>query len=213
MVGFFLAPLWRAFYAGFMLASWGALVGYSLMLDGSHFRAMGAEAERWTSQELRKMSGWWVLDAVEFADRDVDHVAGSNGLLLAAETKWTSRPLRITPERIEGLYCDGITQAENGAKRIERLLRSKGVLREVVPVLVLWGPGVPEMDGGYQRVGDVRVVVGKQADEWRDRLGRVPQSSQPTEGAREAIETYVRRFDEHRRLPLFGRVRAALGLV
>ena len=33
-----LSPLWRAFFAGVYITGYAALVGYSLMLDGSHFR-------------------------------------------------------------------------------------------------------------------------------------------------------------------------------
>ncbi len=111
-------PVAAVFFAGVYTASYFALVTYSLMLDGSHQRMMGAEAERWTSQALRKARGWWVLDAVEFADFDVDHVAVSAECILAVETKWTSRTVSIDSGGVHGLWGDGLGNARRGAKRI-----------------------------------------------------------------------------------------------
>jgi hypothetical protein len=205
-------PMWAAYFAGLYTAGWLAIIGYSLMMDGSHFRMMGAEAETWTSRELRKVRGLQVIDAVEFADRDVDHIAISASQILAVETKWSSRTVRIDEDGVHGLYGDGMWQAERGAKRIENLLRSRGVDHPVIPVLVLWGAEVPRLEGGYRRVGEVRVLIGKQAVEWRAKLAGVPQGSESSTGAREVIEEYMRGFDERRRLPVSARLRAWLGL-
>lgn len=187
----------RTFVAGVLVASYGWTVAYSLMLDGSHLRMMGAEAEKWTSAELRKTSGWTVVDAVEFAARDIDHVAVGPAHVLAVETKWTSRPVKVSERGLEGMWCDALHHAERAAERTRQLLSSQGLRSQVTPVLVLWGPGVPSIDGGYQRIGDVRVLVGKQAGEWRQRLDKLPGWSQSTAGVVPAIESYVARFEAH----------------
>jgi hypothetical protein len=203
----FLPPLGRAFFAGVYLTSWGALIAYSLMLDGSQLRLMGAEAEAWTSQALRKLKGWWVIDAVEFADWDIDHVAVSAARVLAVETKWTSRAVCIDQKGVHGLHCDGVAQAARGAKRVANLLASRGIDHPVTPVLIVWGPEVASIQGGYQRIGDVRVLTGKQANEWRDRLAPGLQGAESTAGVREVIEEYVRRFDAQRKPSALSRQR------
>jgi hypothetical protein len=137
-----LGPFARGYVAGLYSAAWIAIICFSLMLDGSHFRMMGAEAERWTAQELRKAERWWVKDSVEFADRDIDHVAISPSQILAVETKWTHKPVSINEQGVTGLYCDAVDQAARGAKRIGNLLASRGVHHPVTPVLVRWCSGV-----------------------------------------------------------------------
>ena len=191
--GWLSADAWRGFLAGAYVTAFVAFLVYSLTLDGSHLRRMGAEAERWTSDALAKVSGWWFIDAVEFRDRDVDHVGVGPGYVLAVETKWTSRPVRVTDRGVSGMWTDPVWQAQRSATRIRRFLCSRGVDvtdANVVPLLVLWGPGVPEIDNGYQRVGEVRVVVGKQAKQWRQRLALLGAGAPPA-GAREALEDYV----------------------
>ena len=192
-----LSPRWGAFLAGVYATAFVGLVGYSLMLDGSHFRMLGAEAERWTSSALRKANGWWVIDAVEFADRDIDHLAVGNRHVLAVETKWTSRSVTIDERGVQGMWTDPVRATEAAARRIRNLLASRGVDIDVIPVLVLWGRGVPRVEGGYRRVGHVRILVGAQAPEWRARLQALPAGA-PAADARRAVEEYVHAFD-HRR--------------
>jgi hypothetical protein len=189
----------NGFFVGVYVTLFGALVAYSLMLDGSHLRSMGAEAERWTSEELGKLDGWRVIDAVEFYDRDVDHVAVGPSTILAVETKWTSRPVQIGPDGVSGLWCDGAGQAAEGARRMRAFLRSHGLEHNVIPLLVLWGPGVPPIEGGCQWVRDVGVVVGKQAKMWRPRLAHLPHWSRSTTGAYEILKDYVHEFDRRKR--------------
>lgn len=204
------SPAGGGFLVGVLATTYVALVAHSLTLDGSHFRMMGAEAERWTSAALRKADGWRVLDRVEFADRDVDHVAVGPAHVLAVETKWTSRPVRITQQGVGGLWCDGVHHAGRAAERTRWLLASKGVDHPVLPVLVLWGPGVPEIPGGYQRIGEVRVLVGAQADQWRSRLDDLPRWSSSTREVLPALDGYVARFDRHQETGWRARLRGSL---
>ena len=193
-----LSPRWGSFLIGVYMTAYAGLVGYSLMVDGSHFRMLGAEAERWTSAALGKVKGWWVIDAVEFADRDIDHLAVGDRHVLAVETKWTSRPVTIDERGVRGMWCDGVHDAEIAARRARNLLRSRGVDIDVIPVLVLWGRDVPRIDGGYQRVGDVRVLIGRQASEWRPRL-RALSAGAASNDARCVIEEYVQGFERRRK--------------
>lgn len=173
---------------------------------------MGAEAERWTAGLLRKLGGWWSIDAVEFYDGDIDHLAVGPAHVLAVETKWTSRKIRVDDQGVHGLWCDALGQAQRSADRIERFLRTKGITQQVIPVLVLWGSGVPRLAGGYQRIGDVRVVAGAQAGEWRDRIGMLADATHDTVGVREAIEGYVNAYDARRRGVRRPFIRRVLGL-
>jgi Holliday junction resolvase len=201
----------RGLLVGLAVASFAYLVAYSLMLDGSHQRMAGADAERWTARELRKLDGWWVIDSVMFDRADVDHVAVGPNHVLAVETKWTSRPLRIDARRVDGMAIDPVAQTRKSQRKIQLFLKSEGLTQPVIPVLVLWGPGVPKIDGGYQRIDDVRVVVGLQAREWRSRLDQLPRWSSSTTGAREAFERYVDAYDARRSAEQPGRLRRLRG--
>src|SRR5205807_1263555 len=72
----------------------------------------------------------------------------------------------------------------SGAKDIERLLADGDVRTHVRPVLVLWGPDVPNFDAGWKSPNGVTVVSGRQAKLWRRRLkdGSFPEAD------RDAIE-------------------------
>src|SRR5437867_4655020 len=65
---------------------------FSTMLNvsGAPRYDMGAGAELWTSKELHRLGrAWRVIDGVEFADGDVDHVLIGPRGIFAVETKWT----------------------------------------------------------------------------------------------------------------------------
>lgn len=51
-------------------------VAYGLAVGGFTARSVGAEAERWTTIQLRKLpaGSWAVIDDIRFDDGNVDHV-------------------------------------------------------------------------------------------------------------------------------------------
>lgn len=94
----------RGFQLGATAASCVWVIATLLRLgDGGQNLRIGAAAERFTAEELRKLGpGWQVVDAVEFDGFDVDHVAIGPGGVLAVESKWTASPWDVDGDRLVG---------------------------------------------------------------------------------------------------------------
>ena len=98
---------------------------------------------------------------------NVDHVAVGPGRIYAIETKWTTG---------QGRFRDRFAQqAAKQAAQLETELSARGVDRQVVPLLVIWGNGVadalehkPELDQPSQ----TRIVAGSTATDWLVRMSR-----------------------------------------
>ncbi len=162
---------------GFIL---GLLVGMGLAFvpllvmqlkisTGIAARERGAEAERWTAEELDKLDPrlWKVFHDVPVRWGNVDHVAVGPGRVYAIETKWTTAKGRFRERSAQ--------QAAKQAARLAEELSSRGVYRQVVPLLVIWGNGVaealehkPELDEQSQ----TRIVAGATATDWLERMSK-----------------------------------------
>jgi hypothetical protein len=141
----------RSFRAGSALIGLLWFITWFLGQDETRPQRMGALAEQWSSQGLVKLKkvGWTVIDRVPFEAEDVDHVAISAGGVVAVETKFGSS--RNFAGRALERHLD---QAERGARKIRRFLKSKDIIVRVRPALVLWGPGRE----GLPRVAVVRGI-------------------------------------------------------
>jgi hypothetical protein len=166
---------------------------YPFVLNNSHARGLGGEAERFTSEELRKLDRrrWVVVDDVLFDRWNVDHVLIGPGLVYAVESKWRGNP--ITGPELE----EFVGQAVRGASKIRRLLRSRGVAIEVAPLLVLWGPGSPALEDLDDRRDDVLVLCGPEAKRWRPRVAATARGDRVDARATDVIRRYVERRDQH----------------
>lgn len=164
------------------------LMVYAFLAAGRtvHF-GMGAEAERWTTDALRKLgSPWRVIDDVSFSKGNVDHVLIGPSSVYALETKYMSS----ADDR--RLIAAG-RQASEGARRIQRLLRSEGVERDVVPVVVIWGRGRRRLGAPYQLRDGVRFVSGPDRSEWLDRLRRSADGEAADIEVYDALVDFVKR--------------------
>jgi hypothetical protein len=132
---------------------------------GFAHRGMGRDAEQWTAEELAKLDdrAWTVLHDVPLSRSNVDHVAIGPGRVYAIETKWTSYTDR---------YVDRCArQAERQAGKLAALMAERGAAREVVPLLVVWGPGVADALGQKPVLkGRTRVVAGAHSKVWLQRM-------------------------------------------
>lgn len=103
--------------------------------------------------------------------RDVDHVLVGPPGVWVVETKWSSRPWQLEPA--EDRVCAAVRQAAGNARslRLWGELRAAGV-REVHPVVMLWGVGTGELAvrHGALPVDGVTVVPGAAAASWRKGL-------------------------------------------
>jgi hypothetical protein len=183
-------------------ALWTAFIGivfYLMALSGAVLPRMGGSAEQWTAQALRKLGDrWTVLHDVEFFDSNVDHVAIGPDFVVAIETKWTSYPLDLD-DGLDDWAQRALEQAADNAQRIRLLLRSEGVDRRVVPLVVYWGPGASDLPDDVRRFGDVRIVAGPHRSSWVPRLTGSTRGTEPDEAAAQALTRYERRRADFRK--------------
>jgi len=150
-------------------------------------RELGAEAERWTADELDKLDPrqWKVFRDVPVRWGNVDHVAVGPGRVYAIETKFTTA---------KGRFREGF--AQQAAKQATRLseLSSQGVHRQVVPLLVIWGNGVadtlkhkPELDKSSR----TRILAGATATDWLERMSKAADRFTVDWSATRAVRTLV----------------------
>jgi hypothetical protein len=109
---------------------------------------------------------------VPFDGIDVDHVLISESGVFAVETKFTSVEWS---ERSAG-FRDALLVAHKRARTIRLYLQSRGHRVEVTPVLVLWGPGAPNLDGGYEFFDDVLACRGSSPKAWIAHLEGLPHT-------------------------------------
>lgn len=173
---------------GIGLASVPLLVTQLKISTGIAARERGADAERWTAEELDKLDPrqWKVFHDVPVRWGNVDHVAVGPGRVYAIETKWTTA---------KGRFREGFAQqAAKQATRLSEELSSQGVDRQVVPLLVIWGNGVadtlkhkPELDESSQ----TRIVAGTTATDWLERMSRAADRFTVDWPATRAVRTIV----------------------
>jgi hypothetical protein len=159
---------------GLVLGGIGALVIVSMVgmknpvLDGRF-------AEQWSLDGLRKVRGWGVVDNLPFEREDVDHVVVAPSAVLAVETKYHARALPGSTVETTRHRRD-LDAAERAAHKIRLLLRAEN-LRDaavVVPVLIVWGPGAPELPDGHRVDDGVHVIDGNHPELWME-LFSVPR--------------------------------------
>jgi hypothetical protein len=141
------------------------------LASGSHQRSLGVFGEAATAEAAcgiwYRLRGWRHIGGLYFQRHgDVDHaVIGPRGVY-AIETKWTTEQWDVVNGQLAGAYTDGVlSQARDSAERI-RLALNYGRERldvEVRPILFLWGPGAPTVQGGFQDIDGIRVVEGRWA--------------------------------------------------
>jgi hypothetical protein len=158
-------PATGSFVGGFALGLLPLFWMAWTVAGGLAHRGMGVDAERWTAAELAKLDSrvWTVFHDVPIDEGNVDHVVVGPGRVFAIETKWTS---------VGGKYvkkCAG--QAAWAAGKLAKGLRNRGVSREVVPLLVMWGPGVADELGKRPTMeGRTRVMAGAHSKVWLERM-------------------------------------------
>lgn len=167
-IGIGLMPmLWREFLIGRGIAT----------------REMGVIAEEWTAAELAKLdsSCWFVLHDLPGPHGNIDHVAIGPNRIHVVETKWTSAAGNRT-------YLQAAArQAEGNAQTIRTHLTAQGVVdREVLPILIVWGPGARDNAQEPYREGETTVLMGPHAKVWRARMQEADKGA-PDRVALEAV--------------------------
>lgn len=182
------------------VAALAAVVLLAALLAGKPSGRRSEDAEARTSKTLQRLDPeqWRIFDDLQFSGFDVDHVAIGPGGLLAIESRWAPSPWRIDATTIEGAIGRPLHQAQRNATWIRKVLRNKHVQIPVVPVLVIWGPGAPDLPRGSRRCGDVVVLNGAQDDEWRADLSAGRLSGQVLDDAADAVKAFIAERNKHR---------------
>lgn len=193
-------PFTRGLLLGVGLTSTAAfVVVWAMQVTGTSPTLMGAQAEQWTASELRPLQrqGWRVVHHVSLRAWDIDHVLLGPGGAFAVETKWSSNEWTIEPG--DPWVAQAVRQVTGNARdlRLWSPLRKAGI-REVQPVLILWGaglrcagaPAVPVVIDG------VVVVPGPAAAVWRRALPDDILTAEQVDAGWRVLDAQVRVRDE-----------------
>lgn len=140
-----------------------------------------------------------VLSNVPFQQVDVDHVVLTPTGCYAVEVKSLlghREPLDTT----WGL-AGKTRQTADGARKIRLLLHSKKIDIPVLPLLVLAGPGAPDLPGtGVDRDG-VRIVAYRETSTWLPRIAAQPATPNldidTARRAADALQTFTAQRHHH----------------
>lgn len=141
-----------AFVGGVMFCAWLFLLReFAQIRAHTFYRRVGVEAEEWTYSALHRLGDHWTI--YKNVDRDwgdIDHVAFGPTQILAVETKWqgTTRTDKATGRPY--IHAAALRQAQEHADHLKSLIEeAQGAT--IVPVIVLWGPSIPHVPGGWFR--------------------------------------------------------------
>lgn len=156
----------RGLTAGIMIGALGLFMMVFLVTTGIAQRQMGGAAEQWTAGLFEDLDRgrWFVAHDVSFESMNIDHVLVGPRRIYAVETKWTT--WRGNPKFLQGAQAC----AERGARKLQDLLKSRGLRREVWPLVVVWGPGTKDMRPQATWQQGVGLVAGFHADVWLPEL-------------------------------------------
>ena len=181
------SPLLGAFMVG-VIVGMIPMFGYLFVIgQGLAHRQMGPEAERWTAEELAKLDTqkWRVIHDVMLEGENVDHVAVGPGRVYAIESKWTTSDRRF----LRG----SAGQAERRASKLAEQLSARGVERNVIPLLVVWGPGIRDTwEPKATMEGKTRVVAGVFAEKWLEKMAHAADHIGLDFAAYKAVEDIAR---------------------
>jgi hypothetical protein len=196
-------PLWiRTFEIGiFLTAMVGAIAWVLHLTTGTHNRYLGKIGEEQTEEAVlgrrRRWNGWRVINGLYFRGHgDIDHVLVGPGGVFVFESKWTSVPWKVDKEGIIGTEGrDPLIQARHGALKIERMLRFGPERFDVTvhPVVILWGPGAPQMSQGWAEVDGVLIAEGRCRRKWIRQLNRSALQRPLVESVTRTLEAQLNR--------------------
>lgn len=113
-------------------------------------------------QALRSL-GWYVANDVRLPHAEIDFVAVGPAGVLAMQVQWTNRPDR---------RGHPAARARIGAQQLRKILARKELAVEVVPVVLAFGPGLTDDNGGVKVVDNVAILNGYAAAKWTAELDR-----------------------------------------
>jgi hypothetical protein len=141
--------------------------------SGTQNELVGALGEECTAGAVntwrRRRKGWLIVNGLRFGGHgDIDHVLIGPGGVYAIESKWTNVQWTISSGQLKGPFGNPISQAKRGAQKVRLAYAYTGNRVDVpaTPVLVIWGPGTPEIPGGHTTIDGVLVCQGRKQRKW-----------------------------------------------
>jgi hypothetical protein len=173
------------------------------VVDGSFHPRLGRLVERSIGTDLRRIPGiYGVISDVSFEHVNVDHVVLTPDGCLAIEVK-SSFSRRQDLAKVPDLVGK-VAQARDGAQRVQRLLRSRGVDLPVRPVLLFTGPGAPFMPPVVQYDG-VTITGFTDPSAWVAGAADYPLDLDTARCAADALLAYREKRTAYERSRLAGR--------
>jgi len=180
---------WQGFVVGLCAGPLAGGVAVLLtVLDGSLLRRIGRGVEADVGDELRRTHGvYGVVSSLMFERTDVDHVVLALDGVWVVEVKWVMTASSDL-DHLWGLQAH-LLQVQAATRKVRGLLRQVAPEVPVRALLVLSGPGVPDLAEGETRDG-VEIVPAMTHRGWaRWSAGR--EASWDLEAARPAARALV----------------------
>jgi hypothetical protein len=191
-----LAPAWLR---GYLIGGWVVFVGWQLWHDlvvesGSAAIDMGALAEVWTTNELKRLQrrGWEVMSHLVLRRWDIDHVAVGPGGLLVVQTKWRSGVVDLQELKEEA------SKLGKDAEDVRAMIRARLGVAPTTVALVVWGPGAwhdEPFSGGV--VDGVNVLRGRNLGELLSGLEDRGVSAADVDSSWQTLQKHVEKRDFH----------------
>jgi hypothetical protein len=192
---------WRQqFDVGFTVGCLGTLlVGCSafvfLIAEGSLLPRLARLHEQWACNVIESDEGVYAtVRNIEFDGFDVDCVVIARAGVFAFEVKslLAVKPSKRLLPTMKDHYAE---QARHAARKTRLLLKSKGIQIDVLPAVILIGPGVPESLPSYRKEADgVRWVTVRDCDKWLPELRKGELGADCAHLCEEALQDYVVAF-------------------
>lgn len=187
---------------GVLLSSWAwAIAMLVVRMSGTAATMMGAEAERWSSEQLRSLEkqGWRILDAVPLnaGEGDVDHIALGPPGVFAIETKWSGSDWFDSRQR--SFLARAIEAAKWRAERFRMKRTAFGLNDQPIhPVLVLWSDQISKLaeEDAIRARDGVTVVAGPWLRKWATSLGSMELTEERIAAAGSALERHQASQDD-----------------
>jgi hypothetical protein len=154
----------RGLFVGVAASALLGQIGYLVLaLSGTMSRGMGATAEMWSSSELRRLRrhGWWIVNGVALAGRDIDHVLVGPGGVVVVESKWSAEGWHLSPP--DQRLGAAVDQVVANARSLRLWTPVRSVRPPVASVLLLWGgsrAGSAGRPAEPVRIGETTVAYG-----------------------------------------------------
>jgi hypothetical protein len=164
------------------------------LFDGTYHLTMAADAEGWTSKDLRKALGaeWKVVDWISFEYSEADHVVVGPGGVFAIEAKYTDSIVDLDSARGQRWAQRAVDQAIEGARSVSFLLGRHQC--RVDPVVVIWGS---EVTGSPAEIDGVPILAGRDV-----RSPHAPWQQNRTTIAPDHVASWEQRLIEYRAMRL-----------